>query len=516
MRIVRSLKDNKYQILIFTILLVALILRFYHFENRWGLGTDDARDISIAKEALLRKEMPLIGSFSSAGPFVFGPLFYWFIMASYVVFPFTIVAPWIATVIVSILTVLVLIYCGRLIGGNKLSVIVGLLAATSPQLVVRSTVLGQHTFISITASLLLLFFLLFWQKKNVLFSFLMGLSLGTALSMHYQALNLLLFFPALLFVPMDLRKKITAVFFMLLGFLIPSLPLLIWDSRQSFANMRNMLDYLLIGQYRLYVPNSWRLFAFKHFPDYWTFVTGGYFFIGFSLMFLSGIFFIFSFIKKNLSRPLFILGMIFFILFIINRYYHGERSEGYLIYFSPLIIIFSAGVVDRLFALDTKFSKLGGLIFLFVILMGNLFNLNRLLIYDNNINEMRTGVQKISAKFPVKKFSVYDYALKSTYISLPLSVLLKEKDKTDKNGVAIGVACIKKECEKQNLPIIATVSGYPIVDLQGLKGLEKRKTKWINVNQESMYNDLIGWSKKNNLKSTFSFKNYIIQKVGFL
>ena len=31
---------------------------------------------------------------------------------------------------------------------------------------------------------------------------------------------------------------------MMIGFLIPSFPLLIWDSQQQWANTRNILDYL--------------------------------------------------------------------------------------------------------------------------------------------------------------------------------------------------------------------------------------------------------------------------------
>lgn len=124
------------------------------------------RDILIAKEALARSEIPLIGSFSSAGPFVFGPLFYWFIMLSFLVIPFTILAPWIFLTIVGVSSVFVLMYIGKLIGGPKLAIVLGILSATSPQLVTRSIALNQHSLVGITAALLLLFFVILWQSRQ--------------------------------------------------------------------------------------------------------------------------------------------------------------------------------------------------------------------------------------------------------------------------------------------------------------------------------------------------------------
>lgn len=68
---------QKYRVtlLVIVIFIVAAILRFYNFYEGWGVGGDSARDISIAREAIERREIPLIGPFSSAGPFVTGPMY---------------------------------------------------------------------------------------------------------------------------------------------------------------------------------------------------------------------------------------------------------------------------------------------------------------------------------------------------------------------------------------------------------------------------------------------------------
>src|SRR3990167_5843356 len=84
---------NFYIIIVFSIIILSFVIRFYNFPNRWGLGTDDARDALIALEALKRHELPLMGPFSSAGAFVTGGIYYWFIMASYLILPNFVFSP---------------------------------------------------------------------------------------------------------------------------------------------------------------------------------------------------------------------------------------------------------------------------------------------------------------------------------------------------------------------------------------------------------------------------------------
>lgn len=160
------LRNHWFFLFVIVLFLLATYLRAYNFSDRWGLGNDDARDVAIAKEALRRHEIPLIGSFSSAGPFVFGPFFYWFIMGSYLLLPFAFTAPWIMMVIVGLLTIVILMLVAYQLEGKNFALLVGLIAAFSPQLVIRSLTLGQHSFIAfLTALALFLFILLYRQPR---------------------------------------------------------------------------------------------------------------------------------------------------------------------------------------------------------------------------------------------------------------------------------------------------------------------------------------------------------------
>lgn len=515
---IKNIKKNKFIIAVILIILLSIGLRFYNYNSRWELGNDTARDIAIAKEALTRGELPLIGSFSSAGPFVFGPLFYWTIMASYILLPFLFSVPVIILELSSILTVGILSVCGYLLGGKKLALITGLLAASAPQLVIRALALGQHSFITLFTSLTILSFILFWQKKKIIYAFILGISIGLALSFHYQAVNLLIFFPALLFVPkVSLAKKIFSLLTILLGFLLPSMPLLIWDSNQNFANIANILDYFLIAQYRIYVPNSWRLFLFNYLPSYWAMVIGTEFWIAFFVMTFTGLSLLFYSLKRKISGILFSLSLIFYIVLFINKFYKGERSEGYLLYLAPFIILFTGWSINEMtsFKANAKWqrlSKVFGYMILTVILIGNLIAANIYLRTTNQNKAINQVINILEKKYPGSKFSIYDHLGRSSYQSQALSLVLKMKNQTDPNGRPIGLTCASKEC-RQKYPQITELSGGSVVDLKNMKEKDLRKTKWIKVNQENMYDDLIGWSKKNELKSTFSLTNYILERL---
>lgn len=507
-----------YKMVILIILFLATFLRFYNFPNRWGLSGDDGRDVIVGLEALRRHELPLVGPFSSAGPFVFGPLFYWFIMASFLILPFLMSSPWFFLGALGVATVFILVYASRIIGGRKLAVIVGLFAATSPQLVVRSLILGPHSFIPFFASLLILNFLLLFKKKKSIYGFYMGLSLGIAISMHYQALNLLIFFPALFFIPkLSFKKKLQSFLLMLIGFIIPSAPLLYWDSFQNFANIRNILDYFLIAQYRIYVPNSWKLFILTDMPYYWSFVIGRFNIIALILFIMTPIVFIYSLAKRKIESKLTILGIIFFIFLFVNRFYKGERSEGYLLYLIPFIIIFSSWLFVQIFFSENIFKasslkrakRILGVIFICIIIFSSFITIRNLLSMGSMVNSLKLTSKLLSDKYPGAKFSIYDYKEKSYSSSMALSYIMDWEGKINKKGVPILVGCYDKECLR-NLPVVFE---RPILVNDLTEVLDINNSQWISSNREQVYDNLIGWLNKNQLESTFSLKKYIIEKI---
>lgn len=504
-----------YKFWVAVIIIIASIIRLWNFPLRWGLGGDDGRDAIIALESIRRLELPLTGSFSSAGPFVFGPIFYWLIMLSYLVLPFFMGAPWIMMEITSILTVVLLMYLGKILIDEKFSIILGILAAFSPQLVVRSLSLGQHTFVATFSALTIISFLLLWNKKKQMWSFLMGLSIGIALSMHYQSINLLIFFIAIFFITtLSLKDKLKALFLSLVGFLIASLPIIYWDSQQGLANTLNVLDYFLIGVGRIYVPNSWKLYLFKDFPAYWSFVVGRFSAIGLVLLFSSVALFFVSILTKKINKQFMTIGAIFLLFVFITRFYRGEKSEGYLIYLLPFILIFSSFVLYTIWNLRSKLAKLFVVLSLALIIFSSMTYIYIILNYPSP----RQALEKVSAnltnKYPDTKFSLYDYKYKFYSQSMALSLIMSWQGKLSLDGKKLGLDCYGKGCA--NVRPIINEENVLIVDLANVKkeDFDKDKKLWINVNPESVFNDQVTWLHNYNLKSTFSLDKYIMERVS--
>lgn len=505
---------GEYKLSVFSLVLLTVFVRFYNFPNRWGIGADNARDAIIALEAIGRHHLPLMGPFSSAGPFVTGGIYYWIIMLSYLVLPFVISAPWILTGIVSVISVLLLIYFGKILVGKRFSLVLGLLAAFSPQYVGKAIELGNPAFVAVFSILSIIFFVKLWQTKRLLFSFLIGLAIGLGINMHYEAINLLIFLPMILFIPkIPLKNKVLFFILSAFGVFLTLLPLLYWDFGQGFANSRNILDYLLIGQYRIYVPNSWRLFLFNYFPTYWSTVITNFPLIGLFLFFASGIIFIAQAVRKKVSAPMLFLSIIFLIMFILNKSYRGERTDDYMLYFSPFILMFTAFLVETLFGFKNFLIRLSGIAVLTVIIALNLVYVKNVLTYQNKFPVEKMIIASLEKRFPDSKFSIYDYKHQNYGYSMPISLILLFANRVDANGEKIGVDCYGRDCPGRLLTIVKKPVQIISLKATPVSKLDPKKGLWINVNPDSVYDNQVGWLNKHQLKSTFSLKDYIISKL---
>jgi hypothetical protein len=420
------------------------------------------------------------------------------------------------TAIIGIVTVYIFVLIGKELGGKTFAIIMGILAGTSIQLIARSLMLGQHTFISTFAALLALFILLFWRTKKQMFAFMAGFSLGLAINFHYQAINLLVFFPAIFFIPsIKFKDKLAAILVMFIGLLIPLSPLLYWDSYQSFANMRNLLDYLLIAQERLYVPNSWQIFIFTFLPGYWSFVVGKYQSIAFVTSILSFGLFFYLLLRLKISSKIALFVFVFLLLLVLNRYYRGERSEGYLLYFIPFILILTSWFCTILIESKSKITKFFGAGFLAVLVVGNTVGIVQTINNKSPFNLFREASKELYKKYPDKKFEIYGYKYLQYSVGMPMSLILSFDNKQAIGGKKIGISCFGGPCPKDNPPIIVK---HPIliVDLDRVnaKDLGSKNKNWINVNRENVYNDLTGWLNEHQLKSSFYLDDYIKNKIG--
>jgi len=504
------MKEKNYRLFLGTIIFLALFLRFFNFPSRWQIYSDQARDALVARGALKNKSLPLIGSFSSAGPFVFGPLFYWFVITGYWLGRSWLVSPWVLITLVDVLLVFIISKIGCQLGNKKMALLTAFLAAISPNQILRASNLTQHTLVNICTTLTILFFILVYQKKRLKDLFFLGLSIALAISMHYQALNLVFYLSAVFFFFKQKKKNIILAFLSLaLGLLLPSLPLLYWDFGQKWANIKNILDYFLIGQYRVWVSNRWLTYLTDFWPRFWAGVSGGQSIIGFSFMLLVCFLGAFLLFKKKLKKELLFLGMILLVQIVLNRYYRGERFLGYLLYFHPLLLVLSSWAIFNLI----KLKKAAGLLFLLIVVVFTLKkDIQLIKNQDNHLDKVYQTIAFLKDEYPNKKFSIYDFYYQEPALSQILSLFLDDQGLIDeRDGVLLGVS----PGPVKDLSPISRVSLSKDFYLYQLDDqLISQKKRWINVNPGYVYQDILFWWKKRPLQSSFSLKDYLKEKSG--
>jgi hypothetical protein len=506
-------KISNYNLCLSLILFLAILLRFYRFNDRWVIFADSARDVLVAREALKLglAHWPLVGSFSSAGPFVFGPLFYWFLSFSYLPAINFLPLPWIVIGLISVIFVWVMGETGKKFGGPRMGLLLAFLAALSPAQNFRSLTLTQHTLIGISAAVALWAFINYLQKYQAKFLFLLGLSLGVALSMHYQAINLLLFGLAVLILPkFNLKKIAQNLIFFILGLLIPSLPLLYWDSLQGWANINNILDYFFIGQSRIYISHRWLTYVLQFWPQFWASIIGGTKFIGW--IFIVGMLVLLGqkLLTKKLNKTVFFLLIIFISQVILLRYHKGEVFEGYIIYFHPLILFFSAWFLTNLW-LEQRWLALS------LVLAVSIFSLKNILfqikINQNEIPALTKTVQQFKKSYPGKKFVLWDYKKAATAYSFTFTALLDSQNLIDEeNGVPIGICYFSCPPEFPT-NITKFQDSINFIDLSRTPKEQLQPPRWHKISPRLVFEDVALWWKKGKLKSTFSLKKYLLERI---
>ncbi len=507
----KALTPTPFKFFILLIFFLGFMLRLPMLTNLF-IGGDNTRDVIISSVALERHELPLIGPFSSAGPFVTGPIYYWILMVGHILFPLGIYSLWAFFLVLSLVTLAGFTLVGYFLGGKRMSLITTLLGATSIITVNWSLNVSNPTLILITEIFLILFFILFFQKKKLKYAFLTGIFLGLAMNMHYQAINLLIFAPFTLLVRgISVRNRLLGAVLFALGFIIPLVPLFYWDSHQGFANINNILDYFLIAQYRIYVPNSWKIFLFQDMSYFMGNVIGGSKIAGFIVMFSLGFAFLLGIFKRKIKLPIFILFIIYFGLFLMNRFYHGQRSEGYLLYFLPFVIILVSWGFNLLLEILAK-NKIRYLVYFVIVLavFGNLLILRKIYkVQVSNLETFNTPIMDLQNRYPGEKFSLFDLKAKNGNLTFPLSLVMSDIGVQSPDGIKVAVNCVP-EVVCDDSEAVTRIGGLPVVNLSGVSDSEIKK-EYAEMNREAVYDDLIGWSKKHELRSNFSLKKYLLE-----
>lgn len=477
-----------YHLAVLAILLLAFIMRFENFPNRYGLWSDQARDVFVGRVANETRTPPLIGSFSSAGPFTFGPIWYYYSMLMDLS-PGNHMNYWIGMGLLSTLMTLGIMWLARQIIGRFASLAAGVLSAISLATIESSLGSSQHSLVPIMVTGMLVAMVAYIRHKRTLTLFLVGLFFSLAVNAHYQGIYLI---PLLAIFLLFNWPKLKDWLWFLLALLIPTLPMIWFDVTHKWWNLREIIDYYRFGQFRIYVPNRWLTYAGVFWPDYWSRVVGGGLVFAYFSMAAGACLFWWQLAKRNLKKEMFLLVVGFFAAFVWFRFFRAERTYGYITFSIPFIFIIVAWVIDHLRKIDTIL----GVAVLGLFVFGSfsaVANNNHRNIYQ----VVKAFEEELDQQVPGSDYAIYDHQFTTSGCSISLSLILDDNNKSTNTGYPIG-ACTKGSCPPHGNKLVSGSTGgfeCQLIDLSSLSQEDRKEFGWVLVSPEEVHRMTVEWWK---------------------
>jgi len=478
----KTVRSNWFWLLAGLIIVFAAILRFYNFPSRFAFGEDQARDILVVREIVETRSLPLVGPPSSAGPFNYGPWYYWFLTLISLIVPFTL-TPWILVTFVSLLFVFVLILTGRTLDGNITGIIAGLLAAVSTAEIRVSAHLADVSFVSIFAGLAILNLILFLKQERGIFAFFVGLSTGFAINMHFSALGLL---PFLLIGLIPKSSKTKNLLLLLLGFFIPFIPFLIFNLIHNWIIVKNLLSFFLSGQEKFWVSVRWFTYLRDFWPELWASVIGGFKLFSYLILVFFAVFLVKDLYKRKLDKSLIALLVVFTLQVVMLRYWRGERQTVWFLFLNPSILVLTTWVVWKVF----NCNKIAAIFLLTIMITGSMIQDFTHLHYINQFSKINALKEILLSTYPNSSFLLHNCGHSSTRGgSIPLLLLLEKEKKIDPAGKLIGVfmQSSQEEMGMFQYNIIAKRNPYVITEFEP----EKIPSECTAITQASVYEETV-------------------------
>ena len=495
MKQIKSLaRRNWFEASVFLIIAIACFLRFYNYDNRWGLAYDQAYGAIVGKYALTEGKIPLVGPFSSAGPFQTGGEWYWFIMLGTLLLTGIVNAPWIFLSFTSLVFVFLIIFLAKELIDAKFGILVGLMAAVSTSEIAQSFNLTNQSIIGLIALFAVYSSIKFLKKKKLKFLFFLGFSASLAITVHLQGAGLIfLVLITILFSGKPTLKSLSVLFS---GLFLPFIPILLFDIQSDFVNSKNTLQYYIYDQYKISLDvlgRRWLTYVSSFWPSAWAHIIGGKAIIAAAIAI--GIFFTaaLDFFKKKLTRELTVLILSFSLMVIFLRYLRTPLFDSYLMFLHPFILLLAGWFTYRFY----RINKIGGLFIIMTVLLFSFLKDISELTFKGNYSAIEAGesIEFLFKKFPENKFSVYSSQYRWADKNLILSLYLYSKGRIAEDGRKIGVVFTSGAETFVYPTLIERPNGYKILDLDGYASSELSKDKWVKVNPKQIYERTEEWYK---------------------
>lgn len=483
------MKISFYSVTVIVLIVLTFVLRFSRYTDRWGLAYDQAHDAMIARFALSSGQIPLLGPFSSAGPFQTSGVWYWFIMVGTFFYPQAVISPWILMTISYVFLVFFSVLLGRYLVDRTFGLILGILTMVSTAQIAQSVNLTNQSPLALTSFAALTSFVLYGKTKRLRYLFFLGFFISLSASIHLQGVSLIsLLFVAILLFGTSGRGLILS----LVGLLIPVTPILLFDLGNEFVNTKNMLHYVFVDQYKISLEvlgRRWKTFVSVFLPFEWSHIIGGKPVIG-GLLLLGSLILIPLFKRKKI-----ILGILLSTVCMITilRYTRTPIFSSYVVFLHPFILMLSSFVVYIIY----KQSKLLGLLIFVLLVYFSMQKSIEEINYGINLSDQQTThwVGVLHNRFPDSKFSVYDYQRQTVGSSIVLSLYLDIKQKISTTDKKLAMMSYPPQTT-MSADLVYFDSQRTIYDVSASDSATLEKLGWSRINPEDIYNETEFWKEK--------------------
>ncbi len=487
------MKKNIFFLLLIFITIMGLILRFWDYTDRFGLAYDQAHDALVARFAIQQGKLPLLGPFSSAGPFQTSGTWYWLIMLGTIFNMGNVLAPWIFLTSLCGLMIFGMGLIARKMENESFGLIAAILTAISTAQIAQSVNLTNQTPIPIFSFLTIVCSYMYLKKKSYVSAFGLGLFSACAASIHLQGVALAF----IVFWTFCFAGKFKIKHFMLacLGAVLPMLPILIWDSQHGFINVSNMFYYYTKGQFAISLDvlgRRWLTYLKVFWPTEWAHMIGGLPGIAIGIAVLSGLCFVWTAWKRQLKREWVVIFLSFACMVILIRYMRVPIFASFITVTHPFVFLITAWGI---YVIGKQWKAVGLIVFA-IILAGSIWKTYRELspkhvnLTADSAKETRLLLKKL---YPGEKFAIYDLNYDETRRSVPTALYLEEQGMIDEHGRPIGYIRAKTQAIFHT-DIISSSSGL-ISDLSSSSSATLTKDGWIRVNASDIYRETEDWKK---------------------
>jgi len=244
----KILKKRWDLILLFFVVVVGLVLRFWNIHLLQFFTYDQARDNLIVKRILVDHKWTLLGPQSSMRGVYLPPYYYYTLVPILWLSRLNPVGVDVYTASIGVLTVILMWYFCRQVFGQVPALMISALYATSPLIVELSHRAWNPNTQPLFILLSLFFWYRLWTTKKVRYLLFSSFSLGYAINLHYGALCLLPIWLFAFFWFLVKSKKKRLILISLLVLFLFGAPLILFDLRHQFMLTKNIYTHFFTGE----------------------------------------------------------------------------------------------------------------------------------------------------------------------------------------------------------------------------------------------------------------------------